>query len=830
MGQIEKAEIKLGEVFDLIRNEGIHFGDYDVILFLLSLRKDHILPDINFKDTNEFLSAIGNAQREVSNRYEKIIPIYSQVLEGLTNNSLGQIVKHLYQIDNVVFAKYYTELFENILAKITMLQGRFSGEYFQPIELTRIFWGLYPNKNNIRVYNPFAGLASFAFNYGNKSEYFGQEINTKTWAIGTLRLMAHEYADNRIYVCEDSIENWPSKNDQYDLVISNPPFGARFSREQQMAEPGYRTFEHLFIEKGIKILSENGMLISLIPQKLLFQEAIHERRLRELIVNEDLLDTVIALPTNILTNTGMPLALVVLKKKKIASGFIKFVDATSCFFENSPRSYQLDDKRILEYLADGTKSELVKVVSIKEICDNSYNLSVSRYFKKSVEGTKLGTILVQVRGENINPPYQGKIIRIRDLNEGIIDHQLDVSSIHESEITRRDFRNVSESCILLAGRWKTLKPTVFNFNGEPIAVSSDILTYKISEDYADQVDISYLVNELNANYVQEQIEAFRLGTVVPFIRREDLMNVVVKLIPIDEQKAKSQGLKELTDKIKKLEAERDSIALGLTNKLYESVSTIKHSLGKPLLNIGSSIRNIEASMHKLNPDWESFKINPRYAITLKESFISVFNNLDLIHSVLKNNETVFDVSNYQLSELDFEKFIEIYVRDIKAASKPNVDIELDIHPDITNNIKEVGPIQIISNEELLKIALNTIVENAYMHGFIDKEKKYKLEFRISLFIPSVDKKLKMGSSTYSQTFIKVEIANNGKPFPEKFTLEKFIRRNSYAGETGNTGQGGFDLNEIIRYHNNGQSTLELILDDFSKGFTTTYSFLLPINR
>jgi type I restriction enzyme M protein len=215
---------------------------------------------------------------------------------------------------------------------------------------------------------------------------------------------------------------------------------------------------------------------------------------------------------------------------------------------------------------------------------------------------------------------------------------------------------------------------------------------------------------------------------------------------------------------------------------------------------------------------------------MKDTFGSIFSNLDLIHSVLRNNTSVFDVSNYKLEEINFLKFIEGYVKDIKSASKANVEINLDIHPDLVSEFGDSNQIQLISNEELLKVALNTIVENAYMHAFVDNTKKYKLEIRLGIYFPLKEYSSTFRHSTSLDTFIKIEVANDGKPFPENYTLEKFVRRNSFAGETGNTGQGGFDLNEIIKYHNKGASTLRLIFDDFEKGFTTTYSFLIPINR
>ena len=175
-----------------------------------------------------------------------------------------------------------------------------------------------------------------------------------------------------------------------------------------------------------------------------------------------------------------------------------------------------------------------------------------------------------------------------------------------------------------------------------------------------------------------------------------------------------------------LQEERNALAHGVSSKLYESVSTIKHSLGKPLMNIGSSLRNIENALSKLNADWERAKLNERYDLTIKDTFDSIYSNLELIHSMLRNNESVLDVSNYELTEIDFLVFIKGYVNSIKSAERLNVSTKLDIHPDIKIQLKNKVLIQ--ANAELLEIGLNAIVENANMHAFTDDSKKYKLEF------------------------------------------------------------------------------------------------------
>ena len=62
---------------------------------------------------------------------------------------------------------------------------------FNPLKL-RFICGLFELPEGAKVFNPFAGLASFGVNLDKGQDYFGQELNQKTWALGALRLMAYE--------------------------------------------------------------------------------------------------------------------------------------------------------------------------------------------------------------------------------------------------------------------------------------------------------------------------------------------------------------------------------------------------------------------------------------------------------------------------------------------------------------------------------------------------------------------------------------------------------------------------------------------------------------
>jgi len=276
-----------------------------------------------------------------------------------------------------------------------------------------------------------------------------------------------------------------------------------------------------------------------------------------------------------------------------------------------------------------------------------------------------------------------------------------------------------------------------------------------------------------------------------------------------------------------MQEEKRIFAQEAKKQIFESFSTIKHSLGTPLLNIRSAVRNIENTLFKLNSEWEKEVINERRSITLRDTFDSINKNLEFVHSILESNDAFIDLNIYELRQIDLVKFIEVYFKGVRTTIRNNIKPILIIHPDIKNQL--ANKVFLKSNEKLLQIAFDIIVNNAIVHAFIDHSKEYKLLFRVSLSnTTTMNDKASDGIRRFN-THIMIEVANNGRAFPNNYTLDKLIRRGSAAGETGNTGLGGYELNEIIKHHNDGKSTLKLITNDFATEYTTTYSFLLPLN-
>lgn len=832
---IEASKAKVWAMFNLLRNN-ISLDEFDVVLLLLSLYKDNLFTSEAI-DKKIPLSKSLEKQVVLSHNiaykpYLSIINYFEHTLDKINERGIREILNMFEAENKEVISEKFSFLFDSLLHLVSQYQGVYRGGFFQPVELTRFMFKIAELADNSNVFNPFAGTASFSIYLKKGQNYLGQEINQKTWTLGKLRLMAYGQAADSKFEVNDSILNWPSSSSKFDLIIAIPPTGFNIQHLNIRGKfiHTYKRIEQFLVEKSIENLSAKGKLITIVPQSFL-QRAHGEEHILANLIESDLIDTIISLPGGFLVNTGIPISILVINKEKKFKGKVRLINADKYIDINSDKSPKLNEIALLELMLNSSDDDALRIIDNKEIRELNYSLNAPRYFQKEIvlnENEKLvplSDVLLFIKGDKKEMPKTGKLLRIRDLKDEKIEFQLNVDELEDTELQRNDLNKIEQSCLLVAVRWKSLKPTYFNFTGTPIFRSADVLAFEIDESI---LDYNYLINELQADYVKEQLDSFRVGSTVPVIRRDELLKVKIKLLSLKEQKAKVKGLHELSDKIKVLQEERNQLAHGVTNKLYESVSSIKHSLGKPLLNIGSSLRNIEKALSRFNAEWENIKLNDRYSLTIKDSFESVHRNLELIHSILKKNESELDLSNYSIENIDFLSFIKGYVKRVKSAEKANVTSSIDIHPDIKDQLKNKVIVQ--GNIELLEIGLNTIVENAIMHAFIDDTQKYKLDFRLSLYLASSKTIESIQNIGKFDTYIKVEVSNNGKPFPKNYSLEKLIRKNSFAGETGNTGQGGFDLNEIIKYHNSGNSTLQLITNDPTNQFTTTYLFLIPLSQ
>ena len=182
---------------------------------------------------------------------------------------------------------------------------------------------------------------------------------------------------------------------------------------------------------------------------------------------------------------------------------------------------------------------------------------------------------------------------------------------------------------------------------------------------------------------------------------------------------------------------------------------------------------------------------------------SIRNNIDYMDRIIKH--TGIDFSSYQLAydEIRINDFFKKYVEASKNLSKISFQIEY------MTNVHKWSTFCI--DEDLFKYLLDTILENVYRHGFEQKETLGAM-VHISTTPTLIDGK----------PYLLLSIANNGRPFPEGFSIEKFIGRGECSGNTKNTGLGGYHIYHIIKNHNGFLNITS------TSAWPVIYEILIPI--
>lgn len=217
-----------------------------------------------------------------------------------------------------------------------------------------------------------------------------------------MNMYLHEIGDEAKIEWGDTIKEPKFTNkdklQKFDVVVANPPFSLDKWGEEIAANDKYGRFEFgippktkgdlAFLLHMVASMNEEGITVVVMPHGVLFRQA-NEGIIRERIVENNLIDTIIGLPENLFYGTSIPTCILVLKNNK-KNKDIFFIDA-SAEYEKGKKQNKLreeDIKKIVQaYRKRKNITEYSKVVSLDEIKANDYNLNITRYID-SFEGNE----------------------------------------------------------------------------------------------------------------------------------------------------------------------------------------------------------------------------------------------------------------------------------------------------------------------------------------------------------------------------------------------------------------------------------------------------------
>jgi type I restriction enzyme M protein len=826
---LEELRYQLWKIVDFLRHEALEQGDYYVVLYFISLLKNGSLRSFFDKKEQDFKRQIQYRIRDFSDNYSdvnnELYNVFQSTIDRMSEKTIDELLWLLRGLDTNVFHDNYQIIFDDLLYKLSAAEGRKGGEFMQPKGLTRFINKIIELQSANRIYNPFAGVGSFGIELKDDQYYYGQELNKKTWAIGALRMMAHGNL-NHVFKNENSISKWNPEYRNFDLIVSHPPFGLKIKDLDPSRFGKLASAEDFLILNALENLSSSGRIISIVPLSFIQKSTRTNVNLRKHLIDRNLLEMVITFSGGLLSHTGISFAIIVINKNKPIGNKVRFIDTTKFLEETSSRHKQLNyDKLILE-LKTGFNSQVTKFVSNDDIEAENYNLNVHRYFLPKINGIKFSEFsefiqtssIARYASEQLDQALNEELpfIRIRDLKDENFDYFIKTEDIEYSRVPR-SARAIEESCLLLSLRWRTLKPTYFEYQGTPVFLSSDIVPLRIDRS---KIDITYLVNELYADYIEEQLKAYRVGAVMPFIKKNDLMNVVVQVPDIyfqdkfneslKAQEAKVEGIIEISNKLKRLQEERNALAHSINVKEYDEFASLKHSLGTPRQNILSSAEVLLSFLKDNAKDFDLIneKYNEFTGENIEDALSSIKSNVNYMSELLEKGENGLVLENYPLENVPITELQKI-IRDVSIA---RLNFKLKFELIKSEDKKKLG---ILCNKTLFKVLIEEVFNNAHKYGFESKKTKNIVVVDLSVVV----------DETIGNKFV-VDIRNNGLPFPDNFAKSNFIAKYSTSDiENGGTGIGGYDIDRIATYFNN--NNWELILNE-DRIYPVRFKFEFPI--
>jgi len=330
------------------------------------------------------------------------------------NETTQRLINHFSQYnfgDTYINSDLLGDAYEYLIKQFAADAGKKGGEFYTPREVERVIIQILNPHKKDHIYDPTVGSGGFlleAYHHLKEKEgekiartlyLYGQEINIGTFAIAKINMFLHGL-DAADIQRGDTLANPQFLNPNgtlktFDICVANPPysisdwesemFKERYGRLEGYELPPKSNADYAFVLHIIKSMNSNGRAGIVLPHGVLFRGGA-EGRIREQILKHDLIETVIALPSKLFYGTGIPAAILIFNKNKPESrkSKILIIDAEKDFSEGkNQNSLRVQDISKIVKAYDGWQDILqyARVVDVKEIEKNDFNLNVRRYIE-----------------------------------------------------------------------------------------------------------------------------------------------------------------------------------------------------------------------------------------------------------------------------------------------------------------------------------------------------------------------------------------------------------------------------------------------------------------
>ena len=330
----------------------------------------------------------------VAKRNDKLV----KLLDGVGNMELGDYKDHSIDV--------FGDAYEYLMGMYASNAGKSGGEFFTPQEVSELLTRLaVVGKTEVnKVYDPACGSGSLLLKAETilgkdnvRQGYYGQEINPTTYNLCRINMFLHDIAYDKFNIAnEDTLispQHWD--DEPFEVIVSNPPYSIKWEGDDNpvlINDPRFSPAGVLapkskadlaFIMHSLAWLATNGTASIVCFPGIMYRGGA-EKKIRQYLVDNNYVDCVIQLPSNLFFGTSIATCIMVLKKSK-ADNKTLFIDASNEFVKVTNNN-MLTDENISKIVGVFENREEIEhfshLAAFDEIAEQDYNLSVSTYVEQ----------------------------------------------------------------------------------------------------------------------------------------------------------------------------------------------------------------------------------------------------------------------------------------------------------------------------------------------------------------------------------------------------------------------------------------------------------------
>ena len=419
---------RISDVYDEEYADALAFSGGDVEYAEAEEMHSFVIPDgCHWEDVRKVTKDVGKAIVKAMTGIEKANPdtlsgVFSSFDDAtwtdknkLSDARLKNLIEHMSSIrvgNKDYSADIMGDSYEFLIKKFADLSKKNAGEFYTPRTIVKLMVNLLDPQPGETVYDPACGTGGMLIEaihhmHNDRLAYgriYGQENNLSTSAIARMNLYLHGAKDVQIKQ-GDTLRNplflERGKLKTFDCVLANPPFGMEKWGAAQFESDHYgRNFlgcptdsnaDFAWLQHMVKSMDpKNGRCSVVLPQGVLFHSG-KEGEMRKQLVLSDKLEAVITLASGVFYSTGVSACILYLnnKKKHTHKGRICLIDGSEIYTpKRAQNELSLDNIQTLyDLYADYSDvTERCKIVTLKDVEDSGFDLSVKRYIERKKQG------------------------------------------------------------------------------------------------------------------------------------------------------------------------------------------------------------------------------------------------------------------------------------------------------------------------------------------------------------------------------------------------------------------------------------------------------------